>query len=559
MSSQSDPLLGKTISNYRIDAVLGKGGMGTVYAATDLKLTRKVAIKAIHPLLAKDPGFMRRFLGEARTMAQLEHMHIVRVYELEQTDDGVFIVMEYVEGQTLSGHLPKPWREAVTIFRQALEAVRYAHHRDVIHRDLKPANIMITPQGSVKIMDFGLAKVLERSSTETAMTVTGTTGGTLYYMPPEQVKGLAHVDQRGDLYALGMTFYEALTGRLPFEKSADDYALRKAIVEGTLPPPTTHHPALPRALSDIVMKAIEKDPEDRYQSAQEMLDALAAFDALDIREEAAPVPAQTTLTQGEERAPRRPLHAIFRSPVVLAVLAVLVVVAVGVKASPWIMAALQPTPTEIDNPPEPSADSLQARPVVTSPDSLVQQPQETGETPPEDNPTNPANPSTEQPSQAGASNTEENPEPDLPAIRYGEMVLDMQPSGGVIFVSGNAASPGRAERFPVGRHLISFQHPVYGRKDTTLVLRQGSTPRLTCYFVHYVDVFQRLDSEWGHVVIDQENTQQEKLNEYPLAPGMHTISVERLGYQMEGAATQLRVEPGFTRKVHKVGYRMVRE
>ena len=274
----SDSLIGQTIDGYRIEDVIGRGGMGTVYKAVDVALDKTVALKIISPHLAEDETFLKRFRAEAKALARLDAPGIVRVLTLRETERGVFIVMEYVEGDTLSTlvrrHAPFDWERALPLFRQILEAIHHAHASGVLHRDLKPSNILVTEDGQVKMTDFGLAKI---QTSDADLTTTFETAGTIYYMSPEQIKGLRHVDERSDLFALGMIGYEVLTGRLPVDKTGSNYAIQHAIVEEPLPPPTEFASDLPEALADWLMTMLAKDPADRFQSADE---ALAALESL---------------------------------------------------------------------------------------------------------------------------------------------------------------------------------------------------------------------------------------------------------------------------------------
>lgn len=271
-------MIGKTVSHYEIVEQLGHGGMGIVYKARDTMLERAVALKMLHSSLAQDEVFLKRFRAEAKALAQLENPNIVTVFDLLEIEAGIFIVMQYVEGETLADKIarqgPIPFPEALAIFKQILDALEHAHQAGIIHRDIKPGNVIITPQGVVKVTDFGLAKVQQAS----IFTLSGITGGTLYYMPPEQIRNLALTDRRSDIYAAGMTLYEMLAGQLPFDKRADIYEISRVIVKKRFPPPTHYQPALPRRLAAMVMKAIAKEPEKRYQSAEEMRESLQQFE-----------------------------------------------------------------------------------------------------------------------------------------------------------------------------------------------------------------------------------------------------------------------------------------
>jgi serine/threonine protein kinase len=281
-------MIGKVINKYRIDKKLGEGGMGVVYKAWDVDLERPVALKMLHPGFSQDEAFLKRFRAEARALAKLDNRHIVTVYDLQKTDAGLFIVMQFVEGVTLAGKLEKcgpiPSAEALTIFKQLLEALSHAHQARIIHRDVKPSNVMLNQQGLVKVTDFGLAKV----PYDSVLTQSHSTGGTLCYRPPEQIRSLANVDQRSDIYSAGMTLYEMLAGRLPFDKHENVYALAQIIVEGDFLPPEHYHAAIPQELSKIVMKAVAKQPANRHQSVEEISEALENFEAAEETRTLAP-------------------------------------------------------------------------------------------------------------------------------------------------------------------------------------------------------------------------------------------------------------------------------
>ncbi len=298
-----DPLIGQTIDGYRILGVLGRGGMGIVYKAEDEALSRTVAIKMIDPTLARDEAFVHRFRREARALARIDSTHIVGVHAMRQTEAGLFIVMEFVDGGTVDDLLddgPLPWPRACPIIVQMLTALEHAHSVDVIHRDIKPSNIMLTGQGVVKVTDFGLAKMSQGGG---ATTVTQGIAGTLYYMSPEQVKGARDLDSRSDLYSMGMTIYKMLCGRLPYDPEAASYDVMRSIVEDDLPPPTVFKPDVPKPVVDALMKAMEKDADRRYQTAAEMR---AAFEAVKI-----PVAAETLV---EDVAPYKPEPAPLPDP-----------------------------------------------------------------------------------------------------------------------------------------------------------------------------------------------------------------------------------------------------
>lgn len=274
-----DQMIGREIDSYKILEVLGRGGMGVVYKAVDTTLDREVAVKMMDVLIATDPNFLKRFQSEAKALAKLQNPNIVSIFALRQTDFGVCIVMEYVKGKTLADVLKQsvllPIPRVIHIFRQLLTALDHAHKGGVIHRDIKPGNVMLADGDVVKVTDFGLAKIQKGA----VSTMTMGTAGTLYYMSPEQIRGLGQVDHRGDIYSAGMALYECLTGRVPFKNEDSDFAVAQMIVEGRIPTPDKFNASLPKDLVRIVMKSIDKDPGKRYQNAAEMAAALVHFGA----------------------------------------------------------------------------------------------------------------------------------------------------------------------------------------------------------------------------------------------------------------------------------------
>lgn len=276
----NDSIIGTEIDGYRIHEVLGRGGMGVVYKAEDVTLSRQVALKCINQTLATDESFLRRFRSEARALAQIDSPYIVQVYTLSRLEIGLVIIMEYVEGGNLKQHVNEggmAWTEALPLIRQMLRALEHAHSSNIIHRDIKPHNILLadapTSHGNrVKMTDFGLAKV-QRAGGQ-SRTVTQGVYGSLNYMSPEQVEGLGQVDHRSDIYSLGMTMYELLAGHLPFEEDGTTYRIMRTIVEDDVPRLDQFVEDVPDVLVDLVMKTLEKKPDDRFQSAAEMRAAI---------------------------------------------------------------------------------------------------------------------------------------------------------------------------------------------------------------------------------------------------------------------------------------------
>jgi serine/threonine-protein kinase len=261
----------KRIGDYEILGVLGTGGMGRVYKVRNTLSDRVEAMKILLPDLAGRQELAERFLREIKLVAALDHPNIAALRTALTVNNQLIMIMEYVEGQTLASRLeqgPLPVSDAVNYIDQALLALGYAHQRQVIHRDIKPSNMMLTPQGVVKLMDFGIA----RSAGDRTLTMTGTTLGSLYYMSPEQVKG-SNVDARSDLYSVGVSLYEMVTGQCPFQADSD-YSILAAHIQQTPKPPIELRRDLPSALNDIILMAMEKDPARRFQSAESMRTAL---------------------------------------------------------------------------------------------------------------------------------------------------------------------------------------------------------------------------------------------------------------------------------------------
>ncbi len=276
----SDAVIGKEVDGYRIQSVLGRGGMGTVYKAKDVNLSRTVAIKRINPGQQERESFIHRFRSEAQALARIDSSYIVGVYALRETDIGLLIVMEYVEGGTLKDPLERQGAlepsQAIPILEQTLQAFEDAHSAGVIHRDIKPENVMLTQDGIVKVTDFGIAKLRQPDSGETV--TQGGQGGTLKYMSPEQISSIDDVDARSDVYSLGMTAYEMLAGDLPFKETDTDFDIMRKVVEGEVPPPDQLNPDIPSGLAQWIVGAIQKEQDGRYQSAGEMKEALHEAD-----------------------------------------------------------------------------------------------------------------------------------------------------------------------------------------------------------------------------------------------------------------------------------------
>ena len=263
---------GDTLGNYLILSKLGEGGMGMVYKAHDPILDRMVALKIISPHLFRNQEYLERFRVEAQAQARLNSPNIVTLHSMFQLPSWLVLVMEYVEGETLAQRLHNQGRlnfsNSIWIFEQVLLGVDRAHRMGVVHRDLKPSNIFITTASEVKLMDFGVARMVDNKG----LTMAGSMVGTLTYISPEQING-KEADFRSDIYTLGITLYEAVTGRPPFEYRTD-FELMNAHLQEQPPRPSILQPDVPEDLEAVILRAIEKDPDKRHQTAREFRNAL---------------------------------------------------------------------------------------------------------------------------------------------------------------------------------------------------------------------------------------------------------------------------------------------
>ncbi len=276
MATEPLPAVGSQIGSYRVDALLGRGGMGVVYRAEDLRLGRKVALKLLQGSLADDPTYRERFLRESRLAASIEHAGIVPVYEAGEAGGLLYIAMRFIDGVDLAALLRRegslePGR-AVALVGQLAGALDAAHARGLIHRDVKPSNVLIGTDGDGEhayLVDFGITQdVADRDR----LTATDQLVGTADYLAPERIRGEA-IDHRADIYALGCVLFECLTGSAPFTGTSE-----AAVIYGHLeePPPraSAHRAGLPMALDDVIARALAKDPAERFQSGAEMASAL---------------------------------------------------------------------------------------------------------------------------------------------------------------------------------------------------------------------------------------------------------------------------------------------
>lgn len=312
---QQDPLIGATLGNYKILAPLGQGGMARVYRAIQENLGREVAVKVLPPWYAADRSFVERFNLEAKMVAGLSHPNIVTIHDFNEQNGHLYIVMQLVDGGTLKqqidampirqgGSKSMDLEEVNAIFKQLADALSFAHRKGIIHRDIKPVNVLMDQGNRPILSDFGIAKVLEGTK---ELTRPGAGVGTPEYMSPEQCKG-ENVDGRADIYALGVMLFECLTGRTPF--IGDNYpALAHSQIYEEPPDPRRFNQQIPPAVRDVILIALQKKPEFRYQRANSMAEALdQAIKAASINIAYANPGASGIMQRGIEHTPTSPLY-----------------------------------------------------------------------------------------------------------------------------------------------------------------------------------------------------------------------------------------------------------
>ncbi len=264
---------GETVGPYRIIEQLGSGGMATVYKAYHAALDRYVAVKVLHPALKQTPQFFERFKREARIVANLEHPNIIPVYDFSEHRGEPYLVMRFVEGNTLKAKMdrqPLPHAQILQLMRPVCQALDYAHRQGVLHRDIKPSNVMITTDGNVFLTDFGLARMVQAGESTLSQDMMV---GTPQYISPEQAQGLSKLDGRTDIYSLGVVLYEMLTGRVPFNADTPFATIHDHIYT-PLPLPSDINPKISPAIERLLLKALAKNPEDRFATVNDLLTAL---------------------------------------------------------------------------------------------------------------------------------------------------------------------------------------------------------------------------------------------------------------------------------------------
>jgi len=568
-----DSLIGKTVDNYKILEVIGRGGMGVVFKAIDMNLEKTVALKMIDPFLARDESFFQRFKTEAKALAKLENQNIVGVYALRETKFGLFMVMEYVQAKTISEWLREKGRftvtETIAIGKQIINAIRHAHKVGVIHRDIKPNNILLCEDGTVKVMDFGLAKVIQEQGAQN--TVTHAVAGTLHYMSPEQVKGLKNVDKRSDIYSIGMTLYEMLAGRTPFEKSESEFTIQKQIVDGKIPSPVKYNPLIPKNLVKIIMKSIDKDAEKRFQDTGEMFKAFSDIKTYEDEED-----EKTRIKTGNGQTEENIIPKPNRKKLYISGAALLIIIIVSI----YFIAGNKaedvkenPSITKIENvnkiilaslsiKSEPAGASvyINGKPVGKTPfsgDSLA----------------------IERYSiklklagyydwydagykvNAGQNDFNVKLQP-ISVVENASLILNSVPAAS-IYIDGNKVLSNSEEsikkRVSVGKHTIKFVHPDFGSKSVAVNLTNKQNRQITCYFQQQVNIQSLNNKEepfWGTIYLNGVSTDKTTPGDLLLGPGKYKISVKKTGYITVESDVQLNISPTLEPKTYSLVFHL---
>ncbi|MFC2084595.1 serine/threonine-protein kinase [Bacteroidota bacterium] len=573
-------LIGQTIDNYKIVDIVGKGGMGIVYKAEDINLEKSVALKVMDPVFASDEAFIKRFKSEAKALAKVESPHIVNIYTLRITEFGTFIVMELVEGTNLDKVIKErgaiPWQESLSIFKQLLLALKHAHYANVIHRDIKPSNVLITKESLIKLTDFGLAKVKQRDAEST---VTQMHAGTLHYMSPEQIKTPTKVDFRSDIYSLGITFYEMLLGRVPFKGKGDEFSIIKAIVEQKVTDLSKINPSIPKQLSKVILKSLEKNPAKRYQSADEMLNEMEDFESKILHREKGSRKKSGGTTPGKPGIKKRKILYYTIGIVLLGALSI------------FIVNNFLDTPSEVEQSEDPvirneiKDDSIRVKnEIIYGSMNVRSNPSEAriylngdyiGQTPMEidslidgiytlrlrksgyEDFTN-----NEVKIYRGESNNLDVSLSRVKEVVKANLTLRASPGGSVYIdnrLAGETFNESITERLNPGSHNIKFVHPEFGTKTTSVSLQEGESKNLVCYFQHTVNI-QSLDeneeSVFASILINNSNTEMYTPREIKLGAGTYEIHVRREGYEtIEGVKT-VEIKPDFSENLFPIVFHM---
>ncbi len=550
-------MIGKTFDIYTITEKRGEGGMGIFYKAHDERLDRIVGLKTLHPDLVSDPDFVEKLEREAKSLARLNHNNIVTIFQYLICEGHHFIVMEYVEGRTVSEAIadwgPYSFTDAAKIVLQILDAIGYAHKNNVIHRDIKPSNILLDTEGTVKVTDFGIAKLVDSAY----KTRTGQAAGSLYYMSPEQIQH-GELDGRTDIYSLGATFFEMLTGVVPFSAESE-FAIMKKHLEEPPPPPSRFNSEISKLRDELIMHAMAKTPAERFSSAGDFANAIR--DALSFedtgtgrvrpkkkrkREKKAPPPEKTFTIKPTRPEIRQPSRKKDKSStgqskarwVIYPVMIILVAVAGYMLFSPQPEPELPPiiiepdTGTTVENIQDETLDES-----ATRADEDISGMEETSSDPEEETP---------------ADRTEEEPAVAPPAavLTINATPFNRQSEVTGIWIDGRrvaSGTPYKEANLARGLHWVKIETN-FGtwtdtatwtgvERDLDFFLSENTAGRVSIA-ARFPD-----DDKYADIYIDDVDISWETPHSIPGLPvGPHKIEVKRDGYQAVGGPRIVRLE-----------------
>lgn len=573
-----DNLIGQVVDSYKIIEVLGRGGMGVVFKAMDLNLEKLVALKMIDPFLARDENFLKRFKTEAKALAKLENINIVSVYALRETEFGLFMVMEFVSAKTISEWIREKGRfsvsEAKAVLSQVLNAIGHAHKVGIIHRDIKPNNILLCEDGTVKVMDFGLAKVVQDHGSQN--TVTQVAAGTLHYMSPEQIKGLKNVDNRSDIYAIGMTLYEMLAGRTPFDRSESEFTIQKQIVDGKIPSPLKYNPNIPKQYVKLIMKSLEADPGSRYQSISDMQKELTQLcsDSDNSNDKTRIISEYSTSDSNHKPANKKKLIYTLASISTLIISVVLIYILFSNNIEGISDKNGDHKINGVNNGQEllnPASLSINSEPAGA--DVLINE-VKVGSTPIVVDTLKTESYkiniklggheqwiSNEYKLFEGMNNLNVQLKPIVIPESKATLVLNADPEGEIYVGNRKVSSTGKTVTTEVsaGKQTVKFVHPQFGTKESVVNLSRNETKQLTCFFQQKINI-QSLNSAgdafWGTIFVNGTNTGRTTPGDIMLGPGSHKITVKKTGFRTREDEIVINVSPAFEPKTHELVFHL---
>lgn len=551
------------IDSYQITELIGKGAMGVVYKARDVALERDVALKMIDPDHASDSGILKRFQREAKLLAKVQNPNIVNMYAFRETEYGFCIVMEYIEGETLASMLkkfgPLPLKRVLHIFQQILGALNDAHRAGVVHRDIKPGNIILKGNDLVKITDFGLARVTGEEQGTTVASI----GGTTCYMSPEQLAG-GVIDNRSDVWSVGVMMYETLSGHLPFEQHGQSIQPDTGLnsVPHSL---KSYAPDVPNAIEHIVMRCLEKEKDSRFQNAAQIIGMFDQFqNNLTYQRE-----AKTAVVNSSEES-RTCTNAIPKtyfiyilSVCIFGVVSYLVVQVVNPKQP-----TIPNTKLSVSSIPEYCVVLINGQSIGTTPiinyearaGIISLSVSKSGFIRKDTNVTMPATADVRfmfsLDSIRSIPIVAEIIPDTIKSVIMGALLLSSIPVSKVYVDEELKPTSGNNDArlfVTAGKHMVRFentQYGPYGTFEAPVFIKEHETTPMRCYFEQYLNFGVRGESEWGTVVIDGKNLEQTApIDHYPIGAGKHHINVTRKGYETVEGEQVIEITPSLDEKV----------